>query len=427
MRRLANQSRDDAYSSRRDYQRFEDAQGLWLSAAGPQPFTMAFAVPTSDRDELVAFGGFLAPGASMPVTVSLCGPRTTVERTFKFRAGWNRFGLALRTSEPVRASLQWSEPHPFSMWGIVGGPVILPDHISALRVPDEALLKDHLVPETFYFAHEGAVTLDILTDASSHFTTSAGAPITLKKCSYCGRRLPVDPNRLGSLSFHKHNAKLTRHQNECRVCKKWRINDTLNELRTKDQLHESSVITRERKIFLRDPEILQSIKQRTGAGLKSQVWHRFGKRCFYCKRPLSLEEMQLDHTRPLAYLWPIDEHATSLCAAHNNQKKDKFPIDFYSDAQLAELSAICGLSLDQLRAKEVNPAELRRILASLPTFSREWDSRHFAATARKIAELRPDVDLYAQLRDRDPEAHRSLCDQLAERPLPADFEMTNEA
>lgn len=40
--------------------------------------------------------------------------------------------------------------------------------------------------------------------------------------------MPVDPNRLGALSFHKHNDKATSHQNECRACKKWRINDSFS-------------------------------------------------------------------------------------------------------------------------------------------------------------------------------------------------------
>src|SRR5207244_3589985 len=137
--------------------------------------------------------------------------------------------------------------------------------------------------------------------------------------------------------------KLSKHQNECRACKKWRINDDFNPKRTTDQLHESSVITRERRLFLRDPERLQAIKERSGAGLKSQVWERFGRRCFYCNRSLDLDEVHLDHTRPLAYLWPIDEHATCLCGEHNNQKQDKFPVDFYTDAQLHELADICGL------------------------------------------------------------------------------------
>lgn len=228
--------------------------------------------------------------------------------------------------------------------------------------------------------------------------------------------LPVDMNRLGTLAFHKHNAKRTFHQNECRACKKWRINDSFNPLRTVDQLHESSVITRERKLFLREPQRLQEYKRRTGAGLKSQVWERFGRRCFYCDKSLKLSDVQLDHTRPLAYLWPIDEFATCLCAAHNNQKTDKFPVDFYNRTQLRELSRITGLPYRELVAKAVNQYELDRIWDDIATFALEWEPRTFAATARKVTEMLPEVDLFGRLYDVDPELHDELMASLADRP-----------
>ncbi len=227
---------------------------------------------------------------------------------------------------------------------------------------------------------------------------------------------------LGSLSFHKHNAKKTHHQNECRSCKKWKINDSFNPLRTTDQLHESSVITRERKLFLREPQILQAIKDRTGAGLKSQIWEKFGRKCFYCKKSLKLDEVQLDHTRPLAYLWPIDEHATCLCAEHNNLKKEKFPVDFYSRIQLEELSQICGLPVKDLSRKALNQIELKRILQDIATYAMEWEPRTFAATARKIKELQPAVDLFAILKERNPQVYEDIVKQLADRPDPVSNE-----
>jgi hypothetical protein len=228
------------------------------------------------------------------------------------------------------------------------------------------------------------VDVDIDAEASKRFRIEDGSGIKVKKCSYCGRLLPVDPARLGVLAFHKHNAKISKHQNECRACKKWRINDSFNPKRTTDQLHESLVITRERKVFLREPEILQEIKERTGAGLKSKVWERFGRKCFRCGISVALDDFQLDHTRPLAYLWPIDEYATCLCAECNNEKKEKFPVDFYKPQELKRLSQITGLPLAELKKKELNERELRRILTDLPTFARDWEPRTFAATARKI-------------------------------------------
>jgi hypothetical protein len=258
----------------------------------------------------------------------------------------------------------------------------------------------------------------VAAEDSEQFLLQEGSPIHLKKCSYCDRLLPVDPARLGALAFHKHNAKLTKHQNECRACKKWRINDQFNPIRTKDQLHESSVITRERKLFLREPEVLQRIKDRTGAGLKSKVWERFGRKCFRCDRPVALEDYQLDHTRPLAYLWPIDEHATCLCARCNNEKKEKFPVEFYTLQQLTRLAKITGLALTELQKKQLNEEELARILGDLSAFARDWEPRTFLATARKIKELRPDIDLMQRLGEVDQIEFERLDQELRERPPP---------
>lgn len=226
------------------------------------------------------------------------------------------------------------------------------------------LCKISLSPETLYLDHEGTGSFFVSNAEFENCTIlqGEGASIYVKKCAYCQRYLPIDTNRPGALAFHRHKAKRTGHQNECRACKKWRINDSLNPRRTADQLHESSVITREKKIFLEEPLILQTIKNRHGAGLRSIIWERFNECCFKCKQQVGLKEFQLDHTRPLAYLWPIDIHATCLCPTCNNHKGDRFPIDFYSANELRELSIISGLSLEELSTKEINMEQLGRIL-----------------------------------------------------------------
>jgi hypothetical protein len=418
MRRLASQERDDAYSSRRDYQELTPAQGaLFRGRRGTNELVFPLTDATSG-ESLLAIGGYARASRPIDVVIAAEARGGGSERAFGFGPRWSRFGLGVLAGGPAEASITWEGDADLSLWGVAGGAVVLPPSLAGRGVPVADLLRDHLVPETFYFPSAAALELEADPDRSSQLSLGDGVAITLKKCSYCGRLLPIDPDHPGGLAFHKHSAKLTGHQNECRACKKWRINDSLNPLRTTDQLHESSVITRERKMFLREPEILQALKDRTGAGLKSQIWERFGRRCFYCERELELDEVQLDHTRPLAYLWPIDAHATCLCADHNNQKSDKFPVDFYSDAQLRKLAAITGLSLSELRARELNDAELARILADPAAFASEWGARHFAATARRVSELRPDVDLFALLELADRAVHAAVMDEIQARADP---------
>ena len=131
---------------------------------------------------------------------------------------------------------------------------------------------------------------------------------------------------------------------------------------------------------------------------------------------MKLQEVQLDHTRPLAYLWPIDEHATCLCAEHNNEKKDKFPVDFYNGEQLGRLSEITGLSLEELSARSVCEPQLERVRGDISGFARAIDPRTFNAIARKVIEVRPDVDLWDELARADAEAYAAVKEAQAARP-----------
>jgi hypothetical protein len=59
--------------------------------------------------------------------------------------------------------------------------------------------------------------------------------------------------------------------------------------------------------------------------------------------------MHLDHTRPLALLWPLDGTATALCATHNSEKRDRAPTDYYTADELRRLAAITGVPLGELQ------------------------------------------------------------------------------
>ena len=69
--------------------------------------------------------------------------------------------------------------------------------------------------------------------------------------------------------------------------------------------------------------------------------------------------MDLDHTMSLAFLWPLDTTATCLCPTCNSKKRDKFPVEFYSEEKLAKLSKITGLNEEVLHSRAVNIKAIR--------------------------------------------------------------------
>lgn len=421
MRRLAKQQRNDDYASRRDYQKIISKRGISFApkAAGQQELVLRKIIDT-EKPSRVGFGGYLRSDKPLVVDyeVVVNGEKATGHISID-QSHWWRFGCMIDSASAGSAvmTLRWSGKTPLHVWGLNAGPIKLSETITKHKdFSNELLRASHLAPETFYLEHENPLNADIVEDVSSKLASSPGPAIQLKKCSYDGRMLPLDSKRHGILAFHRHKAKLTKHQNECRACKKWRINNHFNILRTADQFHESSAINRERRLLLREPEILQTIKDRKGDGLKSIIWKKFDEKCFVCGKILKLSEVQLDHTRPLAYLWPIDQHATCLCAVHNNEKREKFPSDFYSEQQLQRLSKICGLSMKQLQVRDVNEHELKNILKDVQTFAKTWEPRTFQAIARRVKEVRPSIDLFDLLKLTDSTLHAYVTTEIAKRP-----------
>lgn len=110
---------------------------------------------------------------------------------------------------------------------------------------------------------------------------------------------------------------------------------------------------------------------RTGRELPDEVLKRFGSRCFKCSRRLE-EAWDLDHTRPLAMLWPLDDTATALCGDCNSAKRDRPPSEFYSPEEIRRLAAIVGLPEAVLRNPSPNLDILRQLLERLPWFFDEF-------------------------------------------------------
>lgn len=243
-----------------------------------------------------------------------------------------------------------------------------------------------------------------------------GDHIVLKGCNRCRRYLPIninnETNKL-SFSFHcsskkspcKHGVSFRQykidnldylksynlnfnyikdnnvisyhgHQLECTSCKKFFVNNKLNNKRSKDQRSEDS--SRRRSIEVLVNTLLNKniahfeYKQKTKQEFCEYIWNKFNRKCFKCGKKLELHEMHVDHTMPLAYLYRLDESATCLCSTHNSKKNDTFPIEFYSKNQLLKLSQITGLDLDTLSLKIANPIVVELLIKNITWFFDEF-------------------------------------------------------
>lgn len=276
--------------------------------------------------------------------------------------------------------------------------------------------RDVLLSNMFQFAPE-AVFIDGETEAEVDFKTPENAPtgehtLITKSCNRCGRYLPINvPVERNQLSFSNHcvadhrrpckHATFGRLRNvddaadilqldygfqlECRFCKKFEVNAAHNPQRSSDQMKEDGARRRAFELLL--AELYQGTPQlryRTeyASELATDIWVRFGHACFNCGARLeSPRLMHLDHTRPLALLWPLDRTATALCKSCNNEKRDRPPREFYSKEKLGELSLITGIDFEDLNSAKPNEHAIDLLLSRL-----DWFFNDFLARAEMVKE-----------------------------------------
>jgi len=284
------------------------------------------------------------------------------------------------------------------------------------------------LPEIYYFDMEESFV--VKPNEYGELNFSPGRCVVLKSCNRCARYLLIDiENERNTLSFSNHCisrapckhplfstyrviendcktlpdyilkkrvpsdlSQLTLsgspytvskiktyygYQLECRSCKKFYVNAPLNPMRDSTQHREDSLRRRALEVLvdkLLDREwIYHAFRLKEGREFDVYIWEKFGKKCFKCGRKLqSPNEMHIDHTMPLAMLWPLDETATCLCSTCNSQKRDKFPVDFYSENELRKLAKITGLSLNFLHTRRINTKALKALKKKIVWFFDEF-------------------------------------------------------
>lgn len=166
-----------------------------------------------------------------------------------------------------------------------------------------------------------------------------------KQCNTCGKILPAS-----AFSNHKGWGPLEK-QMECRSCKSV-INTKLNPKRTKEQLHESSIKRRVADLLLEGESERIDI---------TDLFGRFKSCCFKTGKPLNIHDRKswaIDHILPSGFLYPLKKsNAALLSREANENKRDRWPSQFYTNNELKRLAMITGANLAIISSKEpvINP------------------------------------------------------------------------
>jgi hypothetical protein len=203
-------------------------------------------------------------------------------------------------------------------------------------------------------------------------------------------------------AFDRHTARATGRQGECRMCKRL-YNDLKNHTRLVEQHREAADNRR----------LLRELSGETRVGDIAVLLERFDHRCFNCERRLGSrpggdDGYYLDHTLPVAWLWPLDVGPTVLCRACNGQKAEQWPSAFYGEpAKLRALATRTGIPYDVLAGEpRFNARAVERLKASSSEVIERWaayPSRLRVLRERIIAAAGEDV-----FADATPEARRAI-------------------
>ena len=365
---------------------------------------------------MVAFSTYLYPNKPTSVTVKLSGIYNgqlynwTTSKTIE-EGRWNRIGLH-GNIEITNELREVSEITCFlgirSQSGVDLN--IISTELNAVNYDyyidnDEAGMRFHqktyaTIPEIYYFDPE--VKLEEILVKHTPGTFSTGISVVRKSCNRCTRYLPINAvEERNKVSFSNHcvkNAPCTHsafskyrivektprideaisqkikneymhmyhgYQLECVACKKYYVNSALNKLRTPTQHREDSLRRRAFEVLtdtlLGNKWIYFDFREKTGKEFDKYIWEKFNRKCFNCGIDIPFDDFHLDHTMPLAYLWPLDIHATCLCSTCNGKKSDSFPVDFYSSEKINELIKITGIDETLVKSRAVNEVALNRL------------------------------------------------------------------
>ncbi|HEL4243301.1 TPA: hypothetical protein ACJZSU_002077 [Pseudomonas aeruginosa] len=375
----------------------ESSKTLKLQAG--ETVEIVFTIPDHTPNTWIAFGGWYCADKCLAIEITSPNPKHTLSEPAspnwsKFGSMWQGDGKGVTATVSMTANKNAS----ISLWNLACGLVEQPGchtggKFEVCTAPGYLSNLHLLSPEAHFWSTKGETGIALLGSTEVLELSDAGEHIFLKTCNRCARFLPINVNdeRI-QLSFSNHcvarrpcihtgfgklkNAETQEvlqlnygYQLECRFCKKYCVNAAHNKNRTGAQMKEDGA--RRRHFELLVTELYQmsrqmAFKHRTGVELSDYIWKKFSCKCFNCNADLpTVKSMALDHTRPLALLWPLDETATALCGSCNSSKSDRYPREFYSDDQLVRLSALTGIPVDQLNEPTPNVEVITELVKRL--------------------------------------------------------------
>jgi hypothetical protein len=376
---------------------------------GPN-ITIKFTFPSHKKGDLLGFGGWY--WASQLVDLSAEGFTGRLFHKQYPGQNWSKFGSMWASdgsTKTIEVTLHGRGEFKAAFHELSGG-VIKHRHYAEAK-PELLANMYQFSPEAFFIPNPCDAVLK--PGAPRAIKRSAAPPLTLKCCNRCARFLPFNlTDERATLSFsnhcvaahrrpctHKGFGRLTNvetgaplqldfgFQLECRFCKKFEVNAALNPQRNSSQMKEDGARRRSFELLLAelfDGSPLLSYRHKHGRELTADIFQKFKGRCFKCRKTLGkASAMHLDHTRPLALLWPLDGTATALCGECNSEKRDRPPVDFYLPEELRDLAKITGLSMTELTHPGANEKAVRLLYER-----RSWFFNSFLA--------RPDM---AEVRD----------------------------
>ncbi|MEI6513816.1 MAG: hypothetical protein WCO51_11175, partial [bacterium] len=364
--------------------------------------TVTFELPACGKNKFLCFGGWFVCDGKLKVSIKNCPSSYTL--TEYHPPNWNKFGSLWRTdgaqdSNRVTACFKAETELCIAFYGLACG-IVQHQHLNDAR---EALLPNiyQISPEANFIVTQGKV---MKSNVNNSTRSSGDHPfnITLKSCNRCARFLPINTeDERDHLSFSNHCVAEHRRpcchtgfgllrnsetnetlkldygfQLECRFCKKFEVNAAHNPMRTPAQMKEDAARRRGFELLIESlyggtPQL--RYREQTGRELANDIFEKFSRRCFKCDKEFGNQrEMNLDHTRPLALLWPLDGTATALCGDCNSLKRDHLPAKVYTSKQISDLSALTGLTVKELLHVTPNMEAIEMIVLKKDWFFDEF-------------------------------------------------------